>query len=80
MVCIAVYTVHMISQNIDGGATETDGGASAPVGPGVATPLSEFLFCHAVTLRRSRDQSLSLFSRPLAHVSLHLPLPHLTDP
>ena len=25
--------------NIDGGATEADGGASAPVGPSVATPL-----------------------------------------
>ena len=28
---IAVYTMHVISQNIDGGATEADGGASAPV-------------------------------------------------
>ena len=28
---IVVYTVHMISQNIDGGATEADGGACAPV-------------------------------------------------
>jgi len=28
---IAVYTVHVISQNIYGGATEADGGASAPV-------------------------------------------------
>ena len=34
-----LYTVHMISQNIDGGATEADGGASAPVGPSVAMPL-----------------------------------------
>ena len=34
-----VYTMHVISQNIDGGATEADGGASAPVGPSVATPL-----------------------------------------
>ena len=31
--------MHVISQNIDGGATEADGGASAPVGPSVATPL-----------------------------------------
>jgi len=31
--------VHVISKNIDGGATEADGGASAPVGPSVATPL-----------------------------------------
>ena len=31
--------MHMISQNIDGGATEVDGGASAPAGPRVATPL-----------------------------------------
>ena len=29
----------MISQIIDGGAIEADGGASAPVGPTVATPL-----------------------------------------
>ena len=28
---VVVYTVHMISQSIDGGATEADGGASAPV-------------------------------------------------
>ena len=34
-----VYTMQVISQNIDGGATEADGGASAPVGPSVATPL-----------------------------------------
>ena len=34
-----VYTMHVINQNIDGGATEADGGASAPVGPSVATPL-----------------------------------------
>ena len=32
--------MHVISQNIDGGAIEADGGASAPVGPSVATPLS----------------------------------------
>ena len=38
--------MHVISQNIDGGATEADGGAteadggaSAPVGPSVAMPL-----------------------------------------
>ena len=36
---IVVYTMHVISQNIDGGATEADGGASAPVGPSVAMPL-----------------------------------------
>ena len=35
-----VYTMHVISQIIDGGATEADGGASAPVGPSVATPLT----------------------------------------
>ena len=29
----------MISQDLDGGATEADGRASAPVGPRVATPL-----------------------------------------
>ena len=31
--------MHVIKQNVDGGATEADGGASAPVGPSVATPL-----------------------------------------
>ena len=29
--------MHVISQIVDGGATEADGGASAPVGPSVAT-------------------------------------------
>ena len=29
----------MISQDLDGGATEADGRASAPVGLSVATPL-----------------------------------------
>ena len=33
----------MISQTIDGGATEADGGASAPVGPNVAMPLPRML-------------------------------------
>ena len=32
--------MHVISQIIDGGATEADGGASAPVCPSVATPLA----------------------------------------
>ena len=31
--------MHVISQNINGGATEADGGASAPVGLSVATLL-----------------------------------------
>ena len=31
--------MHVIKQNVDGGATEADGGASAPVGPSVAMPL-----------------------------------------
>ena len=31
--------MHVIRKIIDGGATEADGGASAPVGPSVATPL-----------------------------------------
>ena len=30
---------HVISKDLDGGATQADGRASAPVGPGVATPL-----------------------------------------
>ena len=38
---IVVYTIHVIYKDIDGGATEADGGASAPVGPSVATPLME---------------------------------------
>ena len=33
----------MISQIIDGGAIEVDGGASAPVDPTVATPLHAWL-------------------------------------
>ena len=32
-------TIHVISQDSDGGATEADGGASVPVGPSVTTPL-----------------------------------------
>ena len=32
--------MHVISQIIDGGATEADGGANAPVCPTVAMPLS----------------------------------------
>ena len=31
--------MHVISQIIDGGAIEADGGTSAPVGTSVATPL-----------------------------------------
>ena len=38
---IVVYTIHVICQDIDGGATEADGGASVPVGPSVATPLGD---------------------------------------
>ena len=34
-----MYTIHVMCQDIDGGATEADGEASAPVGPSVATPL-----------------------------------------
>ena len=37
---MVLYTVHVTCQVIDGGATEADGGASAPVGPSVATPLA----------------------------------------
>ena len=44
----------MISLNIDGGAIEADGGASAPVGPSVATPLAQTHYqCH--DLLRLRD-------------------------
>ena len=38
--------MHVISQIIDGGAIEADGGASAPVGPTVATPLIKLRFKH----------------------------------
>ena len=31
--------MHVVKQNVDDGATEADGRASAPVGPSVATPL-----------------------------------------
>ena len=37
---VVVYTVHMISQYIDGEATEADSGASVLVGLSVAMPLS----------------------------------------
>ena len=36
---MVVYTLHVTCQDIDGGATEADGGASTPVSPSVATPL-----------------------------------------
>ena len=32
------------NQNIDGGATEVDGGSSVPVGPSKATPLFQCSF------------------------------------
>ena len=41
---IVVNTIDVICQDIDGGATEADGGASAPVGPSVATPLGRCYF------------------------------------
>ena len=34
-----LYTMHVISQNIDVGTTAADGGASVPVDPSVATSL-----------------------------------------
>ena len=37
---IVLYKLsHVISKDLDGGATEADGRASAPVGPSVAMPL-----------------------------------------
>ena len=36
---MVLYTVHVTCQDIDGGATEANGGTSAPVGPSVAMPL-----------------------------------------
>ena len=47
---MVVYTVHMTCQDIDGGATEADGGDSAPVGPSVATPLIMYVCCIFYTL------------------------------
>ena len=48
-----MYTVHVISQNIDFGA---DGGASAPVGPSVATPLpASFLFEERVSASTTKE-------------------------
>ena len=41
---IVLYELsHMISKDLDGGATEADDRASAPVGPSVATPPSPSL-------------------------------------
>ena len=64
-ICIAVYTVHVISQNIDGGAkeadggaTEADGGASAPVGPSVATPLGVDYYSFASVTSHSEIHSV----------------------
>ena len=37
--------MHMISQNIDGGATEVDGGA-AEVDGGASTPVGPSVACH----------------------------------
>ena len=50
---MVVYTVHVTCQDIDGGATEADGGASAPVGPSVATPLvtNPWKYCLTVYLK-----------------------------
>ena len=45
---MVVYTVHVTCQDIDGGATEADGGASAPVGPSVATPLHTYVIHYAI--------------------------------
>ena len=38
---------HVISKDLDGGATEADGRASAPVGPSVATPLYTLSFYYS---------------------------------
>ena len=49
---MVVYTVHVTCQDIDGGATEADGGASAPVGPSVATPLGGIKnHCHGYCVK-----------------------------
>ena len=54
---VVVYTVRVISQNIDGGATEADGGASAPVGPSVATPLHTHTHTHTRMNRHTRTNT-----------------------
>ena len=51
--------MHVISQNIDGGATEADGGASAPVGPSVATPLT---INSEIAISTMKSQPLSVAS------------------
>ena len=38
----------MIRKYLDGGATETDGRASAPVGPSVATPVAGWILSFSV--------------------------------
>ena len=55
----------MICQDIDGGATEGDGGASAPVGPSVATPLLAALCSNTVCVRTSMQQmSVIIYKLP----------------
>ena len=53
--------VHVISQNIDGGATEADGCASAPVGPSVAMPLKYGLKTEEVGCDVSATKNISIF-------------------
>ena len=53
-----MYTVLVISQNIDSGATEADGGASVPVGPSVATPLCMGTLCNCVFFMLIQHYSL----------------------
>ena len=64
---MVLYTVHVTCQVIDGGATEADGGASAPVGPSVATPLATAHFflckyiCHSCLERNSSSEHFHQF-------------------
>ena len=51
---IVLYELsHVISKDLDGGATEADGRASAPVGPSVATPLCSGFVKDTPTLKKT---------------------------
>ena len=52
----------MISKDLDGGATEADGRASAPVGPSVATPLP-------VALLQNEYSTVIVYSSNLVSIS-----------
>ena len=71
-----MYTVHVISQNIDGGGTEADGGASAPVWLRHCLLLQNDL-CSQVSVYKIRSLQLSEPKYPYKRDSLW-PLLHLS--